>query len=206
MDGYQLAGALITTLLGGGLIGAWLKYKLDGRRLSLEERREKRETERVDFDHILALVTRQRDEAYRDLGQIRDRFELLELELQGLRLSQDFDPFPGWIVDLEGRYIFVNREFEKQFLEPRGMIYRDLIGKGHEAMWPESFCLKLKQLDAQARRRPDGRARATTVVEGRQVTVHKFPMRIKAVPVAYAGYITDIEDITPSSPSATSGA
>jgi PAS domain S-box-containing protein len=195
MTGIHLIAALVSMLLSGGLIGVLANYLINRRKLTNEERSKKREDDREDFQLVLALVTRQRDEAYKEVRELRDRFELLELELQGMRLAGDIDPFPHWIVDLDGRYIFVNREFEKQFLEPRGMIYRDMIGKHHEDLWPDAFCRKLKQLDAQARSRPDGRARATTVVENRQVTVHKFPVRLKGVPVAFAGYITDIEDV-----------
>src|SRR5205085_1981810 len=106
-----------------------------------------KEEERTDFDIIVAAVTKQRDEALRRVEVLEGKFELLEMELHGMRLAADLDPFPNWITDLEGRYIYVNREFEKQFLEPQGKIYRDVIGKGHEHLWPDAFCKKLKQLD-----------------------------------------------------------
>lgn len=195
MTGLQQGAALLLTLLSGGLLGVWLKYRIDNRKLDLEGTKANREQERTDFDTIISLVTKQRDEAWAKVGEFATKLELLELELHGMRLAGDLDPFPSWITDLEGRYIFVNREFEKQFLEPRQLIYRDQIGKRHQDLWPEAFCKKLLQLDAQAKARPDGHARAKTLLEGRQVTVHKFPVRVKAVPVAFAGYITNIEEI-----------
>jgi hypothetical protein len=199
MNGLQLVSALLVTLLSGGLLGVLLKYKLDGRRLSLEEHETAREERRDDFQIIIDLVTRQRDEAYTKIGAYDRKFEMLELEVQGLRLARDLDPFPHWIIDLEGRYLFVNREFEKQFLEPKGRTYRDMIGKTGDALWAPAFCKTLAQLATQSRERADGKARATVAVEGRQVTVHKFPVRVKAIPVAYAGYITHIEDLAPLS-------
>jgi len=195
MTGLQLVAALLVTLLGGGALGVWLKYRIDSRKIDVDEARATKEQEREDFDTIVALVTKQRDEAWEKVGELQAKFELLEMELHGMRLAGDLDPFPNWITDLEGRYIFVNREFEKQFLEPQGKGYRDVIGKGHEHLWADAFCKKLKQLDAQARARADGHARAKTMLDGRQVTVHKFPVRVKAIPVAYAGYITNIEEI-----------
>lgn len=197
MDGFQLAAALAATLLSGGLLGVWLRFLIQRRKLSADERVALRAEGRADFEMVLALVTKQRDEAYATIREHESRFELLELEIQGLRLANDFDPFPNWIVDLQGRYIFVNREFEKQFLDQRGMIYRDLIGKRHEDFWPDEFCRKLRFLDGEARRRADGRARATVLLEGKQVTVHKFPVRVKGIPVAFAGYITQVEDMLP---------
>jgi hypothetical protein len=195
MNGLQLISALLVTLLSGGLVGVLLKYKLDGRRLSKEEHEAQREERRDDFQIIVDLVTRQRDEAYAKIVAYDHKFELLELEVQGLRLARDLDPFPHWIIDLEGRYLFVNREFEKQFLEPKGRTYRDMIGKKGDTLWSAAFCRTLDRLAIQSRERADGKARATVAVDGRQVTVHKFPVRIKAIPVAYAGYITHVEDL-----------
>lgn len=197
MSGLGLVATLVGTLLGGGLIGVLLKYILDSKRLTNQERHDQHQQRRDDFQIILDLVSKQRDEAYRKFDALELKYENLEMEVRGLRLAHDLDPFPHWIVDLEGRYIFVNVEFEKQFLVARGWSYRDMIGQQHEKLWPTDFCLKLKQLDGQARSRPDGRARATTVVNGQQVTVHKFPVRVKGAPVAYAGYITHIEDLEP---------
>jgi hypothetical protein len=194
-----LAALLISSLLSGTLVGVILKYRLGGRRLSLDERAQIRQTARDDFKLILEVVTGQRDEARAEVREMRGRFENFELEIQGLRLSQDFDPFPNWMVDLEGRYLYVSREFERQFLRNREppLTYRDLIGKTHANHFPTEFCGKLKALSDEARRRPDAKARATTVLEGSQVTVHKFPIRVGGIIVAFAGYITEIEPLAP---------
>ncbi len=195
MTGLQLVAALLVTLLSGGLLGVWFKYRIDSRKIDVELSQTAHVQERADFDTIVALVTKQRDEALKRVEVLEGKFELLEMEMTGMRLAADFDPFPNWITDLEGRYIYVNREFEKQFLEPQGKVYRDVIGKGHEQLWPEAFCKKLKQLDDLAKRRADRHARAKTSLNGQQVTVHKFPVLVKAVPVAFAGYITNVEDL-----------
>lgn len=193
MNGWALVTAVVASLLSGGLLGVLLKFKLDKAKLTKDERQELREEQRDDFRLILEIVTGQRDEALRRVVRMEERADALEFEVQGLRLSREIDPFPHWIIDLDGRYIFVNREFEKEFLEPRGLGYRDMIGERHDKIWPVDFAKKLETLDRAAKSRPDRRARAVVMVEGRKLTVHKFPICVKGMPVAFAGYITEIE-------------
>ena len=88
-----------------------------------------------------------------------------EAEIQGLRIARDLDPFPNWLTDLGGHYTFVNRPFEERFLEPSRQTHRDIIGKSHADIWPEEFCRTLKTIDAAARKRPDGTARANTTLD-----------------------------------------
>jgi PAS domain-containing protein len=188
---------LLNILLSGGILGVWLKYKNESRKLTAEERENLAERKRNDFDRALEVVTEQRNDALRLVQVCESRIDKLELEVQGLRFARDLDPFPNWIVGLDGKYLYANREFEKQFLEPQGKNYRAIIGEKHETLWPEAFCRVLRNLDAMARRVPDGHARATTslVLQGdeRQVTVHKFPLRIRDAVVGFAGFITDIQ-------------
>lgn len=181
--------ALLGALGGGGVVAAFLKYRVQFRA-----------ADKVDFEALNTEVRRQRDEALRRVSEYEQRFELLEAEINGLRIARDLDPFPHWIMDIEGRYSFVNRPFEECFLEPSGKTYRDLIGKRHEDIWPEDFCRTIKALDAAARKRPDGTARAVAHLDVPtlgvcEVTVHKFPCRIKGVVVATAGYFTAIEPV-----------
>lgn len=199
-----LLAIILPTLLSGAALGVVLKHRIDSRRidldeqkLSLDEKTQIREAARDDFKLILEIVTGQRDEARAEVRDMRGRFENFELEIQGLRLAQDFDPFPNWMVDLEGRYLYVSREFERQFLRDRDppLTYRDLIGKTHADHWPDDFCLTLKRLNEEARRRPDGKSRARTALLGAEVTVHKFPIRVRGIIVAFAGYITEIDPL-----------
>jgi hypothetical protein len=184
--------ALIASLLGGGLVAAVLRYRV-----------QVRGEDRTDFDSILQEVKDQRNEAWAKLDEQNKRLTHMEVEIQGLRLARDFDPFPMWIIDTLGNYIFANSKFEELFLEPRGQTYRDVIGQSHEYIFPKQFCDMLKNLDAAARSRPDGTARGSGTLDlptlGRvQVTVHKFPIRVKPVGIiiAIAGYMTDIDPET----------
>lgn len=180
----NLASLFLNLVLSGGLIAVWLNYRV---RIRGENR--------IDFDAIIKEVTRQRDDERDTVKEYGSRIENLEAEIQGLRIARDLDPFPNWIVDLQGCYRFVNREFETYFLEPDRKTYRDAIGKSREDIWPEEFCKTLRALDAAARSRPDGTARATTALSipnlgNCEVTVHKFPVKFKGAIIAFAGYMT----------------
>jgi PAS domain-containing protein len=197
MSGFELAASLVLSLLSGGLLGVWLKFRIEDRKLSAEEREGIAVRKQDAMDRALEVVTDQRDDALKLVQTITERLDKMELEVQGLRLARDLDPFPHWIIGLDGKYLYANREFEKLFLEPNGRSYRDIVGETHEEIWPDQFSRILRNLDALARRVPDGRARATTgLIIGEnemQVTVHKFPVRVRETVVAFAGYITDIQ-------------
>lgn len=192
---------VVGLLLGTGLLGLVLRYSIQRKQLSFDERASDREDDRVDFEKLNMELRKQRDEFKAWASEQSQRSEKLEAEITGLRLARDLDPFPNWVVDRTGEYLYVNREFERHFLEPRDLTYRDAIGKTHETLgWPAEFCNTLKALNAAAAARPDGTARAVTALDvpalgSAKVTVHKFPIRFKpsGVIVAYAGYITDIE-------------
>lgn len=200
IDLNSLISALVAALLSGGFVASVLKYKLGGRQLSVQEkkltadeRQDVRDQARSDFELILGVITRQRDDAIARADKLESKIDLIELEVQGLRLARELDPFPNWIVDLEGRYIFVNRAFEREFLDPLGQGYRWAIGKSHKDVWGEEVAAKIRTLDDAARRRPDRRARAVIGAKGHQLTIHKFPHCVHGVPVAWAGYVTEIE-------------
>ncbi len=180
-------------------LGVWLRYKLQNRKLSIDENDDKAQRRRDDFQLAMDVVTKQRDDALGAIHDCHDRIEKMEMEVQGLRLARDLDPFPSWVFSLEGHYLYVNREFEKEFLESTGQGYRDIVGRTHEHIWPQEFCRTLRNLDDLARRVPGGRARATANLtiggDERQVTVQKFPIRIRGAVVAFAGFITDIQSL-----------
>lgn len=186
----NLIGLTLSLLLGGGVGGffaVWLKYRV-----------QVRSEDRTDFELIVAALKQQREDDRAVIDEHVRRIENLEAEINGLRIARDLDPFPNWVVDLNGCYRFVNREFESYFLEPQRKTYRDVIGKSRDDIWPEEFCRTLQNLDAVARKRPDGTARATTSLDvpnlGKcNVTVHKFPVRFKGAIVAMAGYMTVVE-------------
>lgn len=182
-----LVSLALNLLLGGGILGLWLKYRV-----------QVRSEDRQDFGTIYEAIISQRNDALERIRLLEARVEVQEAEINGLRIARDLDPFPNWLVDLQGCYKYVNREFETVFLEPDKRTYRDVVGKCHADLWPADFVATLENLDASARKRPDGTARAVTSLDipgiGRAtVTVHKFPVRFKGIIVANAGYITAID-------------
>lgn len=191
---------VITVLMGGTALGVVLRYKAKIKELEVGQRGSDRDDDRQDFELIIKELADQRDKANAKVDDCGRRIDQMEAEIQGLRLARDLDPFPSWVVDTAGCYQFVNRAFEEHFLAPKSLSYRDAIGKCHPDLWPEDFCRTLKALDAAARRRPDGTARARTTLDVPslgpcEVTIHKFPIRFKPsnAIVAFAGYVTDME-------------
>lgn len=185
----SIVSVVANVLLGGGLLAIWLKYKV-----------QIRSADRSDFELIVAALRQQRTDDLERVEQLERRLEDQEAEIHGLRIARDLDPFPNWVVDLHGCYKYVNREFEKYFLEHKRQTYRDVIGKCHEDIWPDAFCRTVRALNAAAAQRPDGTARAVTRLDVPnlgpcEVTIHKFPVRFKGAIVAMAGYITSIEPV-----------
>ena len=198
MDSGAILQLVLNFLLGGTLLGVILRHRFQKAQLAAQVGKDDRGQDLVDFNTILAEVKAQRDEAWDQIKAQDKRMETMEAEIQGLRLARDLDPFPAWIVDLQGHFIFANREFERSFLEVDGRNYRSIIGQSHSDLWPEAFCETLQLLDGKARSRPDGRARASTtltVPRFGSVTVHvqRIPIRVAGVIVAYAGFFTDIQ-------------
>lgn len=191
---------LLIAAVGGGASVKLLELILGERRLRRKEASERSQDELDKDERIVNLVidklTEQRNDALSQVETLRHRIENLELEIQGLRMAQGRDPFPRWMVDLNGCYMYVNSCFEEQFLRPEGRQASDIIGKKHEDFWPPEFAEKLHTLDALAMRRPDGRARATVIVKGRLITVYKLPVRHKpsGAVLAYEGWVTDVDE------------
>jgi hypothetical protein len=185
----------VAAAAGGGGIGAVSQVYLGRLSAVRVSKKDDQDFIRQGFELAVKVVTDQRNDALELLKEQRDRLDQMELEIVGLKLASSFDPFPRWIVDLEGRYVFVNSCFEERFLRTRQppLNIRDIIGQKHDFIWPPEFCVKINMLDAQARSRPDGRARANLIIEGTQHNVYKFPVRLHGVIVGYAGYITYLD-------------
>lgn len=197
-----IIGAVVL-LMGGGGLGVWGKIWIDKQRIEVERSQQDQANnlagKHADQDFLkegfklaVEVITRQRDDAFKQVDELRRRLDNTELEIVGLKLSNSFDPFPRWMVDLDGRYLFVNWCFEERLLQPRGQARRDIVGETHDSMWPPEIGAKIRMLDQQARQRPDGRARAVVTLEPfGEVSIFKFPVKVHGVIVAYAGYIME---------------
>lgn len=194
MNTELIIGA-IGLVFGGGGIGAILQVYLGKVKISAEQKQHDLDYLQRGFKLAVDVVTNQRDDALKLVQNMRTELDDMKLEIAGLKLASGFDPFPRWMVDLEGRYLYINACFEERILLPRGIHRSELIGSGHDRIWPDAFCKKLRELDVLARTRPDGRARAVVEITldpdgvSEEFTVYKFPVRVHGVIVAYAGYI-----------------
>lgn len=197
--------ALIAALLGGGALGKLLELWFKKQRQDHDELRKDRAEDRLKAaellshdqlfrDTVLANITKQRDDAWSRVDELEKHIERLELTVQGLLLAQNRDPFPRWIVNSDGKYLYVNRLFEEMFLRSRNMVARDLIGKFHKDFWPKDFADRLHLLDEEAKRRIDGKAKMHTIVNGIEVTVYKMPIRdpYSNAVIGYDGIVTDV--------------
>lgn len=197
-EGSSLVPMVAAALGGGGLVKL-IDLVFAERRQSRKEKKAEEKEQLTEDKTLIKLivdeVAKQRDDALKEVHALRQRIEHLEFTVQGLRMAQNRDPFPRWIVDLSGRFQFVNDCFVEQFLRPKGLHAQDIIGLSHEDFWSSStICEKIKLLDAEARRRPDGKAKATLEYDGCQLTIYKIPIRHSSGAIlAYEGWITDIE-------------
>lgn len=183
---------ILGLLAAGGGVGALSQVVITSLTTKKELKKDNQDFIKEGFELAVKVVTDQRDDALTQLREVRRELADLHLEVMGLKLSNSFDPFPRWMVNLDGKYIYVNSCFVERFLEPLGHRERDIIGQGHDFLWPPELCKKIASLDAAARVRPDGRARAVTLVNGVEWTIYKFPVRVQGVIVAYAGYMMEM--------------
>ena len=193
----DLIVSLMAAAIGGGGVVKLIEVFFNQKEKN-EHEKERKDQEELDSNErivsmVLRSMTSQRDEALRRVDILQRRIDHMELEISGLRIAQGRDPFPRWLVDTNGIYIFINQMFEEQFLRPKGINAEDLIGKAHEAFWPPEIAPKFRILDEEAKRRLDGRAKTHFEFEGKSLTVYKMPVKAAGTIVAFEGWITDID-------------
>lgn len=142
------------------------------------------------------LITKQRDEAYTRMEKMQERIVNLELEIMGMKMMMGHDPFPRWIVNTDGRYLFVNAAYEKNFLLDKNMTEKDVIGKYHADVWDKKTADHIKRIDARASKSPKGIAKSDINIGtgGAPVTVFKMPLKINDVLVGWIGYALEAQE------------
>lgn len=70
-----------------------------------------------------------------ELKSISDELAYLKGQVMILQSASNDLPFPQWLKDMELRMVWVNKEYEKAFLIPRGKKSVDYIGKKDEEIW-----------------------------------------------------------------------
>lgn len=141
MDYTQIILGIVSALFGGG-IGAYFTFKINTRKaktsefqILLDERRE-----------VTSALTHRIKELEDDREKDRFKISELEKEVQTLRHqlmifeSSHIDiPLPVWMKDTEGKMVFLNDVYEKEFLLPRGYSINDYLGKNDYSVWPEEI-------------------------------------------------------------------
>lgn len=156
MDITTLIVAIAGPLLGGGFVGAYFQYKnkdkaqnsndfqvlLQERKdqiLSLEER-------------IKALEVKIEDQSVRIFNQ-RDEINTLRNQLMSFESSHLDLPVPMWLKDINGTMLYLNKEYEHDFLLPRGLTTADYIGKTDEDVWSKQVADAFRKADEEVIRR-----------------------------------------------------
>lgn len=131
---------IIGYALSGGLFAAFLTYKLGNRK--------------QDQNEFTALIIEYKNlvESYKkEVNNLKIDFEKLKLdfsakneEIIGLRnqliifeSSHSDIPIPIWLKDTSGKMLFVNREYEKELLNPINKTTADYIGFTDVEVWGE---------------------------------------------------------------------
>ena len=78
----------------------------------------------------------------------RDNFELRH-QIEIMKFAPFSIPLPMWMKNSFGVVDFVNDEYEKTFLAPRGLTKEDYLGKTDHAVWPREVAEEYVQNDKE---------------------------------------------------------
>jgi PAS domain S-box-containing protein len=150
-------------------------------RQRLEEEVARRTADLTRTNSILNEEINERRKAAAALLESRKRFDQFMHHLPAL----------AFIKDLDGRYTYVNKAYEKIF----GMDPEDRIGKTDNELWPPEIAEKLRKNDKQVLSRCEPLVKVELVTvdnEARHLLVTKFPILKGGQPCAIGGIAVDI--------------
>ncbi len=141
------------------------------------------------------------EELKRKVEELEEKTIKLQKTEEALRESEErfmlfMDHFPGvvFMKDLEGRYIFVNKTYERQ----RGRKKEECLGKGDEQLWPAEDAARFKEADGLVM--SEGHSleitEPVTYADGQVHTqmTYKFPVLKDGKPSFVAGIGLDITE------------
>ncbi len=147
----------------------------------LEEEVAKRTADLTQTNLMLKREITERKKADLALAESRKRFAQF----------MDHMPSLAFIKDLEGRYIYINRAYEKLF----GISPDDRLGKTDDELWPPGIAAKLKENDKQVLTNNEAIIKVEVIKihnEIRHQLVSKFPILKNGNPHAVGGIAVDI--------------
>lgn len=138
----KIALALISAGLTGEIFGVW-KFNSE---LS--------STDKKYFTEQLQHCIERTDVIQRDCN---DRVSEMQTELSMLKanaivtaaIATDL-PLPMWIKDMNGKMLYLNDEYEKIFLIPRGVRALNYIGNDDFSVWPKKIAEEFRKNDVEA--------------------------------------------------------
>ena len=96
------------------------------------------------------------DDRETELNAFREEVEDLKLQLLkmanrvALMESSHFEiPIPWWFKDENGVMLAMSKEYEEEFLKPRGLSMQEYQGQSDQYAWPEELAKKMRAHDKQ---------------------------------------------------------
>lgn len=125
-------------------------------------------------------------EIYTQKLQLEADIQDLKTSIILIKASNDNLPIPFWIKDLKGKMLYINKAFEKRYLYPRGLTASDYIGTYDSDVFTAKEAEKFRRDDIKVieANRP---LSFNENVDGRQIEVIKFPVKLGDYVYAIAG-------------------
>jgi hypothetical protein len=84
-----------------------------------------------------------------ELSKVKEDLSALKSQMIIMQSASNDLPFPQWLKDMDLRMVWVNAEYEKAFLRPKGLKAVDYIGKKDSEIWPQEIASEMRKNDFQ---------------------------------------------------------
>jgi len=137
---------IVSAAIGGGLIKSVIDYVNSSKSARKDELTE---VVRV-WQEDNARLRKENDILRSDLSEIQKDLADLKTKVILLESTHTDAPLPMWLKDISGRMLAINQEYEKCFLQPKGLSAMDYIGKFDEDVWSLEQAAEYKRNDTLA--------------------------------------------------------
>lgn len=181
-----LAGLITAVATGGAGLGALVFNIIQNRRKDIKD----------DKHDVTELLSKQLTNLTEQLPLIINRIDEMEGLIYELRQSQVELPVAIWTKNMFGHYVWCNDTCARTILASVGLTKKDIIGKTDEEVWGAEVAKVIKQLERDALKATDRRARRTNVTLHPDLppfTIYEYVVNTTDVttPIAYTGIVID---------------